>query len=108
MHSGKPAVARSSIAPTVCRRHSRICRTRRTSRCVTPRCSSITAWAGTRNNRGQGRENGSVEPSYRYLKEAVDQALMLRGHRDFADLAAYDEFLREIAMRCPRRLNFDP
>ncbi len=58
---------------------------------------------GTRNNRGLGHENGSVESSHRYLKEAVDQALMLRGHRDFADHAAYDEFLREIVMRRNRR-----
>jgi hypothetical protein len=58
---------------------------------------------GTRNNRGLGHENGSVESSHRYLKEAVDQALMLRGHRDFADRAAYDEFLREIVMRRNRR-----
>jgi Mu transposase, C-terminal domain len=58
---------------------------------------------GTRNNRGLGHENGSVESSHRYLKEAIDQALMLRGHRDFADRAAYDEFLREIVMRRNRR-----
>lgn len=54
---------------------------------------------GTRNNRGLGHENGSVESSHRHLKEAVDQALMLRGHRDFADRATYDEFVREVVMR---------
>jgi hypothetical protein len=58
---------------------------------------------GTRNNRGLGHENGSVESSHRFLKEAVDQALMLRGHRDFADRAAYDEFIREVVMRRNRR-----
>lgn len=58
---------------------------------------------GTRNNRGLGHENGSVESSHRYLKEAVDQALMLRGHRDFADRSAYDEFIREVVMRRNRR-----
>ncbi|CAJ0783728.1 hypothetical protein R8510_05168 [Ralstonia chuxiongensis] len=58
---------------------------------------------GTRNNRGPGHENGSVESSHRYLKEAADQALMPRGHRDFDDRAAYDEFLREIVMRRNRR-----
>jgi hypothetical protein len=57
---------------------------------------------GTRNSRRQGHENGSVESSYRYLKEAVDQALMLRGHRDFADRAAYGAFLREIVRRLQR------
>ncbi|QBY56301.1 IS21 family transposase [Cupriavidus oxalaticus] len=58
---------------------------------------------GTRNNRGKGHENGSVESSHRYLKEAVDQALMLRGHRDFEDRAAYEEFLRDVVMRRNRR-----
>ncbi len=38
--------------------------------------------AGTRNNRGVSNENGSVESSHRYLKEAIEQALLLRGHRD--------------------------
>jgi len=58
---------------------------------------------GTRNNRGLGHENGSVESSHRYLKEAVDQALMLRGHRDFDDRATYDEFLCNVVMRRNRR-----
>lgn len=58
---------------------------------------------GTRNNRGLGHENGSVESSHRYLKDAVDQALMLRGHRDFEDRAAYEALLREVVMRRNRR-----
>jgi hypothetical protein len=33
-------------------------------------------------------ENGSVESSHRYLKDAIEQALLLRGHRDFDDRAA--------------------
>jgi hypothetical protein len=59
--------------------------------------------AGTRNNRGQSHENGSVESSHRYLKEALDQALLLRGHRDFENRAAYEAFVREIVMRRNRR-----
>lgn len=59
--------------------------------------------AGTRNNRGQSHENGSVESSHRYLKEAVDQALLLRGHRDFDDRPAYEAFVREVVMRRNRR-----
>jgi hypothetical protein len=59
--------------------------------------------AGTRNNRGQGHENGSIESSHRYLKEAIDQALMLRGHRDFESRATYEEFVRENVMRRNRR-----
>ena len=58
---------------------------------------------GTRNNRGLGHENGSVESSHRYLKDAVDQALELRGHRDFADRPAYEEFVRSVVMRRNRR-----
>jgi len=60
---------------------------------------------GTRNNRGQGHENGSVESAHRYLKEAVDQALMLRGHRDFDDLASYEVFVREVVTRRNGRNN---
>ena len=58
---------------------------------------------GTRNNRGLSHENGSVESSHRYLKEALEQALLLRGHRDFDDRAAYDAFVRETVMRRNRR-----
>lgn len=58
---------------------------------------------GTRNNRGVSHENGSVESSHRYLKEAIDQALLLRGHRDFEDRAAYEGFVRDAVMRRNRR-----
>jgi hypothetical protein len=59
--------------------------------------------AGTRNNRGVSHENGSVESSHRYLKEAIEQALLLRGHRDFEDRGAYEAFVREAVMRRNRR-----
>jgi hypothetical protein len=59
--------------------------------------------AGTRNNRGVSHENGSVESSHRYLKEAIEQALLLRGHRDFDDRAAYEGFVRDAVMRRNRR-----
>ncbi len=58
---------------------------------------------GTRNNRGVSHENGSVESSHRYLKEAIEQALLLRGHRDFDDRTAYEGFVREAVMRRNRR-----
>lgn len=58
---------------------------------------------GTRNNRGASHENGSVESSHRHLKDAIEQALLLRGHRDFADRAAYETFVREVVMRRNRR-----
>jgi hypothetical protein len=59
--------------------------------------------AGTRNNRGLSHENGSVESPHRFLKEAIEQALLLRGHRDFDDRPAYEDFVREAVLRRNRR-----
>jgi hypothetical protein len=59
--------------------------------------------AGTRNNRGLGHENGSVESPHRFLKEALEQALLLRGHRDFDDHQAYESFVRDAVLRRNRR-----
>lgn len=39
-------------------------------------------------------ENGDIEQSHNRLKTAVDQALMLRGSRDFPDVKEYEAFLR--------------
>jgi hypothetical protein len=47
-------------------------------------------------NARQAHENGDVEQSHNRFKEAVDQALLLRGSRDFVTRAAYARFLREI------------
>ena len=47
-------------------------------------------------NPRQAHENGDVEQSHRRFKEAMDQALKLRGSRDFLDRSAYNRFLREI------------
>lgn len=45
---------------------------------------------------GRANENGDVEQRHFRTKETVDQALMLRGSRDFADREAYEAFLREV------------
>jgi hypothetical protein len=50
----------------------------------------------TRNNPGESHENGSVEKSHDIFKNAVNQHLLLRGSRDFADLPSYEDFLNEI------------
>jgi hypothetical protein len=47
-------------------------------------------------NARQAHENGDVEQSHHRFKEALDQALLLRGSRDFTDRAAYARFLQEI------------
>jgi hypothetical protein len=56
---------------------------------------------------GKGNENGDVEQSHHQFKRALDQALMLRGSRDFASRDAYEAFLGQLfeqqnAGRCAR------
>lgn len=59
-----------------------------------------------RNTPGRAHENGSVEQAHHRFKSAVEQALLVRGTRDFGDRARYDAFLREIfAARNKRRTN---
>ena len=41
-------------------------------------------------------ENGDVEQSHHRFKKAVEQALLLRGSRDFADEAEYAQFLKNL------------
>jgi hypothetical protein len=53
----------------------------------------------TRNNAGIAHENGSVEASHGNLKKTLEEALMLRGSRDFADLAGYQALPRRSLAR---------
>jgi hypothetical protein len=53
----------------------------------------------TRNNRGVAHENGSIESPHGHLKRALEDALLLRGTRDFADLDSYRRFVDEIVGR---------
>ena len=53
----------------------------------------------TMNNTGVAHENGDVEQSHRRLKEAVDQALRVRGSRDFPTRAAYESWLQALVRR---------
>src|SRR5262245_2936804 len=53
----------------------------------------------TRNNRGVAHENGAIESPHGHLKNAVRDALLLRGSTDFADLVAYRRFIDEIVSR---------
>jgi len=55
----------------------------------------------SRNNTGVSHENGAIEARQGSLKKGLDQALLLRGSRDFADLVAYEQFVAETV----RRLN---
>lgn len=53
----------------------------------------------TRNNRGEGHENGAVESAHGHLKRALAQALLLRGSPDFEDTEAYRRFVAELVGR---------
>lgn len=59
-----------------------------------------------KNTPGRGHENGDVEQSHHRFKRAVEQALLVRGSREFADRASYDEFLGELceARNRPRQV----
>jgi hypothetical protein len=53
----------------------------------------------SRNNTGIAHENGSIESAHGHLKQALEDALLLRGTRDFANLDAYRAFVDEIVGR---------
>ena len=57
----------------------------------------------SRNNPGEAHENGAVEAHNNHLKVALDQALILRGSRDFAELADWRRFVDELVARRNRR-----
>jgi hypothetical protein len=47
-------------------------------------------------NPASGHENGDCEQGHRRLKEALEQALLLRGSRDFASRAVYWQFVQAV------------
>ena len=61
------------------------------------------AMRASRNNPGESHENGSIESSHGHLKNAVRDALLMRGTKDFDDLGSYRTFIDEIVSRKNRR-----
>jgi hypothetical protein len=55
--------------------------------------------AGQKIQAGQANENGDIEQRHYRFKQAADQALMMRGSRDFLTLDAYQQFLRKLFAR---------
>lgn len=53
----------------------------------------------SRNNRGEAHENGAVESQNRHLKKAIEQALILRGSRDFTTIEDYRRFIDTLVAR---------
>jgi hypothetical protein len=57
----------------------------------------------SRNNKGVAHENGSIEGPHGHLKRAIVDGLVMRGSRDFEELAAYRRFIDEISGRINAR-----
>lgn len=69
---------------------------------MTRRYEALCAHYGmqpSRNNPGIAHENGAIEGPHGHLKRAIQDALLLRGSRAFADLSAYRLFIDEIISR---------
>lgn len=52
---------------------------------------------------GSSHENGAIEAPHGHLKRAIEDALIMRGTRDFEDLGAYRRFIDEIVGRTNAR-----
>lgn len=69
---------------------------------ATARYQALMAYYGlepTANNIGEAHENGDVEQSHHRFKVAVDQALRVRGSRDFPNRAVYARFLQNLVRK---------
>jgi hypothetical protein len=52
--------------------------------------------AGQYTQANSPNENGDIEQSHHRFKQAMDQAFMLRGHRDFESREAYEKFVAQL------------
>ena len=69
---------------------------------LTRRYADLCAHYGmepSRNNTSIAHENGAIESPHGHLKMAIEDALQMRGSRDFDDLDAYRSFIDEIVGR---------
>lgn len=55
--------------------------------------------SGQKIQAGRANENGDIEQRHYRFKQAADQALMMRGSRDFPSLAGYQMFLEQLFTR---------
>ena len=99
--SGVPEVVRSDnlSAATHELRHTR-------GRALNERYGAVLVHYGirsTRTNPSSPHENGVAEQAHYRLKAAINQALILRGSRDFLTVEAYLSFVREVVKKRNRR-----
>jgi hypothetical protein len=57
-------------------------------------------------NPGVAHENSAIESAHGHLKKAIADERLLRGSRNFADLAAYRRFVDETRKRSKTRCGF--
>ena len=79
---------------------------RATQHDLTRRYEELCAHYGmtpSRNNPGLAHENGAIESAHGHLKKAIEDELLLRGSREFAELAAYRRLIDEVVGRCNAR-----
>jgi hypothetical protein len=79
---------------------------------ATARYEALMAHYGTTpttNNAGEAHENGDVEQAHYRFKQAVDQALRVRGTRDFPARSSYVRFLDDLVRNrnLTRRLRWE-
>ena len=73
---------------------------------LTRRYEALCAHYGrrpSRNNRGQGHENGAIESPHGHLKKAIVQGLLRRGPKDFDSVASSQHWLENLVDKQNRR-----
>jgi len=68
-------------------------------RALTRRFGEVVEHYGFQSSRiqpGESHENGVAEKAHHLLKSALEQALLLRGHRDFPSIEAYMVFVGRV------------
>lgn len=73
---------------------------------LTRRFADVCDHIGLKSRRikpGKSNENGAVEVRHRVTKKLVEQALVLRGSRDFDSVEGYEQFVQETIERMHNR-----
>ena len=95
VHQSDRMSAAVSNLPTVAKRQAGLSEKKEFTR----RYEALLAHYGMKGRKiqpGKANEDGDIEQRHHRLKVAVDQALMLRGSRDFSCREAYEAFLRQL------------
>jgi len=74
----------------------------KSKRRLTERYGEVLAHYGAQSSRiqpGEPHENGCAERAHRTLKQRIEQALILRGSREFSSLDEYKEFVAQVVSK---------